>query len=159
EPSPDRRAFLRWAGAAAVVAGASALVGRELLARGAHAVAAARSRLGIPPARRPVSPPAPDTMLDVRGITPLVTDNADFYEIDTALSYPQIDYHTWRLRIHGMVRSPLELSFADLASMELVERHVTLSCVSNDVGGHLVSNAAWRGVLLRDLLERVGVDP
>jgi DMSO/TMAO reductase YedYZ molybdopterin-dependent catalytic subunit len=159
ESSPDRRAFLRWAGAAAVVAGASALVGRELLARGARAVAAARSRLGVPAARRPVAAPAPDTMLDVTGITPLVTSNADFYEIDTALTYPQIDYRTWRLRIHGMVRSPLELSFDDLAAMQLVERYVTLSCVSNEVGGHLVSNAAWRGVLLRDLLARVGVDP
>jgi DMSO/TMAO reductase YedYZ molybdopterin-dependent catalytic subunit len=158
-PPTERRDFLRWVGAATVVAAASALVGRELLARGAHAVAVARSKLSIPPARRRLPPPTRSMSVDVPGVSPLVTANGDFYKIDTALTYPQIDNHSWRLRIHGMVRTPLELDYDELVAMELVERYVTLQCVSNEVGGNLVSNALWRGVLLRDLLRRVGIDP
>jgi len=56
-----------------------------------------------------------------------------------------------------MVERPYELSFADLLAMPMVEEYVTLCCVSNEVGGDLVGNAAWRGVPLVDLLSRSGV--
>ncbi len=154
-PTPDRRAFLRLAGGSTIVAVLGALTGRALLARGAHAVASARARLHIPRARRPVAPPSPAMSLDTAGITA----NNDFYNIDTAIAYPQIDYETWRLRIHGMVHHPIEFRYDDLTSMELIEQYVTLQCVSNEVGGNLVSNALWRGVRLRDLLTRAGIDP
>ena len=95
----------------------------------------------------------------VSGVTPLVTPNDDFYRIDTALTYPQIDYEHWRLSVHGMVTTPLTVTFDELAAMELIEQYVTIGCVSNEVGGNLVSTAAWRGVRLRDLLDRAGVDP
>jgi DMSO/TMAO reductase YedYZ molybdopterin-dependent catalytic subunit len=155
----DRRDFLQLAAAAAVVAATSALFGRKLLERGAHAVAVARQRIGLPPARHPVVPPTAAMNVGVNGITPLITPNADFYRIDTAIAYPQIDYEKWRLRIHGMVHTPIELSFDDLTAMELIEQYVTIGCVSNLVGGNLVSTAAWRGVRLRDLLARTGVAP
>lgn len=154
----DRRAFLQLAAGAAVVGAASALVGRKLLERGAHAVAVARERIGLPAARHPVAPPSAAMTVAVAGVTPLVTPNADFYRIDTAIAYPQIDYEHWRVRIHGMVHTPIELSFDDLARMDLIEQYVTIGCVSNLVGGNLVSTAAWRGVRLRDLLARAGVD-
>lgn len=155
----DRRAFLQVAAGAAVLAATSALVGRRLLERGAHAVSVARSRIGLPAARYPVAPPTAAMNVAVTGVTPLVTPNPDFYRIDTALAYPQIDYEQWRVRIHGMVRTPIELSFDDLAAMELIEQYVTIGCVSNLVGGNLVSTAAWRGVRLKDLLTRAGIDP
>jgi len=161
-PAPairDRRAFLQLAAGAAVVAATSALVGRRLLERGTHAIAVARQRIGLPPATHPVGAPTAAMNVGVQGVTPLVTPNADFYRIDTALTYPQINYEHWRLRIHGMVRTPIELSFNDLTAMELIEQYVTIGCVSNLVGGNLVSTAAWRGVRLRDLLTRAGVDP
>ena len=155
----DRRAFLQLAGGAAALAAMSALIGRSLLERGVHAVAVARQRIGLPAARHPVAPPTAAMSVGVAGVTPLVTPNADFYRIDTAITYPQIDYEQWRVRIHGMVHTPIEFSFDDLTAMELIEQYVTICCVSNYVGGNLVSTAAWRGVRLRDLLARAGVDP
>ena len=156
-PRLDRRAFLGLAAGAAVIAGGSALLGRSLLASGTRAVAAARRVLRLPPASAPVTPPTAAMEVGVTGVTPLVTANDDFYRIDTALAFPQIDYEQWRLRIHGMVDTPFSVSFDDLAAMELIEQYATIQCVSNDVGGNLVSTAAWRGVRLRDLLARAGV--
>jgi DMSO/TMAO reductase YedYZ molybdopterin-dependent catalytic subunit len=157
--SPDRRAFLAFASGALVVGGLSAAIGRNLLSRGARAVAAARANVHIPRARSAARRPAPAMSVDVEGVTPLVTGAADFYRIDTALTYPDIDHETWRLHVGGMVRQPYTLGFDDLTRMELVEQYVTIGCVSNEVGGNLVSTALWRGVRLRDLLHRAGVRP
>jgi hypothetical protein len=90
-------------------------------------------------------------------LPPFFTPNKDFYRIDTALSVPEIDANTWSLRIHGMVDKELTLSYADLRAMPAVEHDVTLCCVSNPVGGPLISNARWTGVLLTDVLAMAGV--
>lgn len=95
----------------------------------------------------------------IAGIAPLVTPNEDFYLIDTALSYPQIDPADWSLRIHGMVDQEMEISFDELLDLGLVREQVTLSCVSNRVGGHLVGNAEWVGVPLATVLDQAGVQP
>jgi DMSO/TMAO reductase YedYZ molybdopterin-dependent catalytic subunit len=154
----DRRAFLGAAAGAIAIAGASALIGRSLLTSGTRAVAAARRVLHLPPAGTPVVPPTAGMDLGIDGVTPLVTANRDFYRIDTALTFPGIDYESWQLRVHGMVETPFVVTFDDLAAMELIEQYATIACVSNEVGGDLVSTAAWRGVRLRDLLQRAGVD-
>ena len=93
----------------------------------------------------------------VNGISPIVTPNGDFYRIDTALVVPSVDVNDWKLSISGMVDRPYTLTFRELIDMGLVETPVTLSCVSNKVGGHLVDNAVWRGVPLADVLNRAGV--
>jgi DMSO/TMAO reductase YedYZ molybdopterin-dependent catalytic subunit len=93
----------------------------------------------------------------VSGLSPLITPNHEFYKIDTSLSTPQVDLATWTLRVHGMVERPYEITFADLMEMDLVERYVTLSCVSNEVGGNLVGNAKWLGVPLLEILDRARV--
>jgi DMSO/TMAO reductase YedYZ molybdopterin-dependent catalytic subunit len=95
------------------------------------------------------------------GVTlpPFVTPNADFYRIDTALSVPQVSRDEWRLRIHGMVDRELEFGFSDLDKFEVVEKVVTLTCVSNPVGGDLISNATWTGYRVRDLLAQAGIRP
>ena len=95
----------------------------------------------------------------IAGIAPLITPNEDFYLIDTALSYPQIDPADWSLRIHGMVDREVEISFDDLLDLGLVREQVTLSCVSNRVGGGLVGNAEWVGVPLATVLDQAGVQP
>ena len=95
----------------------------------------------------------------LEGVTPFVVPNSDFYRIDTALSVPQVSKDDWSLRIHGMVDNELELSFADLLSRPMIERPITLSCVSNRVGGDLVGNAVWQGVRMKDLLDEAGVHP
>lgn len=93
------------------------------------------------------------------GVTPFIVPNSDFYRIDTALSVPQVSKDDWSLRIHGMVDNELELTFSDLLERPMIERPITLSCVSNRVGGDLVGNAVWQGVRMKDLLDEAGVDP
>ena len=88
---------------------------------------------------------------------PFVTPNASFYRIDTALVVPQVSKDSWTLKISGMVDNEMELTFDDLLARPQVERYMTLSCVSNPVGGDLLGNARWQGVLLKDVLDEAGV--
>ncbi len=97
---------------------------------------------------------------DVAGISPYVTPNDSFYRIDTAFGeVPQVDPADWRLRFTGMVDNPYEITFDEIQSMDLSDHVITLSCVSNRVGGNLVGNAVWTGVPLSVLLDRAGVQP
>lgn len=89
--------------------------------------------------------------------TPFVTPNDEFYRIDTAFSFPRIDVDKWSFEITGMVDTPLTVTYPDLLARPQVERVITLACVSNEVGGDLIGNAVWRGVLLSDLLNEAGV--
>lgn len=100
-----------------------------------------------------------DVELGVDGIESFVVPNDDFYRIDTALTVPQLPRESWRLSIDGLVDRPIELNYDELVSMPMVERYITLSCVSNPVGGELVGNALWQGVLLKDVLDMAGVQP
>jgi DMSO/TMAO reductase YedYZ molybdopterin-dependent catalytic subunit len=95
--------------------------------------------------------------LGVDGIESFVVPNDDFYRIDTALVVPQVARDTWKLSISGLVDNEIELTYADLLERDQVERHITLSCVSNPVGGDLVGNALWQGVLLKPILEEAGL--
>jgi DMSO/TMAO reductase YedYZ molybdopterin-dependent catalytic subunit len=153
--SPHRRGFLRAAGIVAVLAAAAGTVGRFLAQR--MSAAASRARVVLPPPARRL-PPIPDAVaVDVAGMTPFVTPNAEFYRIDTALQVPSLPIEDYRLRVRGMVDNPLELSFADLQGMELIETDITLTCVSNEIGGQLVGNARWLGVRLADVLNLAGI--
>ena len=151
----SRRRFLTLtavtaASAAVLAAGATAVRG---LSTGITAV---RSALGLPRPADP-SPPIPaGADFGVPGITPYVTPNEVFYRIDTALLVPQVDPATWTLRVHGEVERELELTFDELLAKPLVERALTLTCVSNQVGGDLVGNAMWLGYPVRELLAEAG---
>ncbi|MCY4113232.1 MAG: molybdopterin-dependent oxidoreductase [Chloroflexi bacterium] len=98
-----------------------------------------------------------ETMLDVRGISPLVTPNRDFYRIDTAFSIPRVDVEDWELKITGLVDSPYSLTYRELLDLATDEDYVTLCCVSNEVGGRLIGNAKWQGIPLADVLDRAGI--
>lgn len=150
-----RRQFLAFAGVLGGFAAVVGLVGRSLAL--GRTVESARRDVVLPEVTGGTRPTAADAGLDVEGITPLVTSNEDFYRIDTALTVPQVDPASWSLTIDGMVDEPFELTFADLLALPLVEREVTIQCVSNEVGGDLVGNARWLGTPLRPLLERAGV--
>lgn len=106
-------------------------------------------------------PSVPDAAsIEVKGMPPLITPANEFYLIDTALTSPRINADNWSLKVKGSgVNNPLELSYKDLMSMSTKESDVTLSCVSNEVGGGLVSNGRWTGVMLSDVLKEAGVDP
>ncbi|KTS11410.1 molybdopterin-dependent oxidoreductase [Microbacterium testaceum] len=150
----DRRGFFIVSGiaaATAIVVG----VGARVVNVATASVAAARDALRLPAARSTVTVPA-GADLGVPGVTPIITPNADFYRVDTALTVPNVDPTTWRLSIEGMVDTPIELSFDDLVGMGLDEYGVTLTCVSNEVGGNLVGNAIWTGVPIRDVLRKAG---
>ena len=138
-----------------IAAGAAAL-GRRV--RTSDVVETARAETVLP---RPTSGPRRigTTGFDVPGLATYVTPNDDFYRIDTALSVPQVDVGSWSLFVEGMVDEPYALSYDELVAMSDVQELVTLSCVSNEVGGNLVGNAAWQGVRLETLLDRAGVQP
>lgn len=148
--TPDRRRFLLGAGLTGLVAALATLTGRRLA--GSDSVEGERITLRLPPVDRA---PAP-TDLGTEGLSPIVTPNADFYRIDTALTVPQLSPEDWTLRVTGLVDQELELTFADLLDRPQVEELITMSCVSNEVGGDLVGNARWQGTLLADLLREAG---
>jgi DMSO/TMAO reductase YedYZ molybdopterin-dependent catalytic subunit len=145
------------AAASAASAGVGVL-GRALDdGKGASAIAS-RNDLVLPKPRSAAGPLPRGVDLDIPGLSPFTTPAADFYRVDTALVVPRIDATTWRLRIHGTgVAEELNLGFEDLLRRGLIERDITLTCVSNEVGGPYVGNARWIGVPLADLLREAGV--
>jgi len=158
-----RRAFLR---DVSIVAAGTVVVG--VLGRvglgASRAVTAARKTLRLPAPPTTAAPAGVDfgaavAKSDHGALSAWVTPNADFYRIDTALSVPQIDPATWQLRIHGMVDRELTLSLADLAERNADFAWVTLTCVSNPVGGDLVGNALWSGTRIAPILAEAGVHP
>jgi DMSO/TMAO reductase YedYZ molybdopterin-dependent catalytic subunit len=175
-----RDGFLLLGGAAAVAGLAAAGVGR-LLAGGPSETAAKPKKLNLPetPAKNQQAgegekgearkgtgktvthdtlpkPPA-DASIDVPGMPALITPASTFYLIDTELTSPRIDANTWKLSVKGAVDNPVEFSYKDLLGMPTREADITLSCVSNTVGGGLVSNGRWTGVLLSDVLAEAGM--
>ncbi|WP_348639040.1 molybdopterin-dependent oxidoreductase [Curtobacterium sp. 9128] len=152
-PLPERRTFIVWsvtAGALALVVGTGARIGSAAMQR----AAAIRRAVHLPaPVNTPPTVPS-GASLDVAGITPYVTPNADFYRIDTALRVPSIDPADWSLRIHGAVEEEVTLTWDELLALPLEEHMATMSCVSNEVGGDLIGNALWLGYPIRELLAR-----
>ncbi|MDE0267531.1 MAG: molybdopterin-dependent oxidoreductase [Acidimicrobiaceae bacterium] len=177
-----RRSFLAWITSAGTTALAITAIGRRLSGR--SAAEAARSQVGLSPRTnipsdgnetllnpegsgvyKTISPDS--TVLDqvdalnrfdeIDGLARYITPNSDFYRIDTAIITPKVDPDNWQLNITGMVDTPYTLTFDEILDMELSDYVITLSCVSNRVGGELVGNAVWTGVPLHVLLDRAGV--
>ncbi|GAA4361431.1 molybdopterin-dependent oxidoreductase [Paeniglutamicibacter cryotolerans] len=158
ERTASRRIFLFGTLFTVVGAGVVAGIGQSL-ATVRNVAVAAREALKLP-APRTSAPALPaGVQVDVAGMPPFVTPNDDFYRIDTALSVPDINPSDWSLRIHGMVEKELTIGFDELLASELSEAYVTLTCVSNAVGGSLVGNAKWLGLPIRDLLARAMPQP
>jgi DMSO/TMAO reductase YedYZ molybdopterin-dependent catalytic subunit len=149
---PARRRFLTTSGVAVVTAAAGALVGRELITR--HNVSAARAALRFPKPAVAAPPLPPGANLNIPGLSSFITPNGSFYRVDTALLLPQVDPATWQLRIHGMVQREVTLTFDQLLRRPLIEDYITLTCVSDPVGGPYVGNALWLGASLADLIRQ-----
>jgi DMSO/TMAO reductase YedYZ molybdopterin-dependent catalytic subunit len=153
----NRRQFLAGTGAAVGVAAFTGLAGRGLQqARFDATKSRAAVRLPAPSEPAPALPAGVD--LGKSGM-PFVTPNADFYRVDTAITVPQVDAAAWRLRVTGLVDRPLTLTFEELLDRPLIERYVTMTCVSNDVGGPYISTARFLGARLADVLRDAGVHP
>jgi DMSO/TMAO reductase YedYZ molybdopterin-dependent catalytic subunit len=154
-PDPGRRLSLLAIGLLA--GGAVAAVAGVVLGRVRSSVSDDRNAFALPDIDVP-APPIPSTVQPAGvDLPPFVTPSADFYRIDTALSVPQLSREDWQLKVHGMVDRELTYRLADLEQFDVVEKVVTLTCVSNPVGGDLISNATWTGYRVRDLLARAGV--
>ncbi len=149
----DRRRFLTFTAVLAGVAVVSA-VGSRALSAAARAASAAREALRLPTAASPAPVVPTGAEVPVDGVAPYVTPNRAFYRIDTAFRVPQVDPATWQLTINGLVDRNITLTFDDLLDLPLVERYVTLTCVSNEVGGELLGNAKWLGYPVRELLAK-----
>ncbi len=154
----NRRGLLTTGGAAAAVALLGGGAGTYLLGK-RFDVTAARRRIVLP---KPSSqaPPLPASVdLKVPELTSFTTPNSTFYRVDTALVLPQINPDQWLLRIHGMVDREITLGYADLLRRRLIERDITFTCVSNEIGGQLAGHARWLGVPLIDILREAGPHP
>jgi len=151
----DRRKFLTASGGAAAVAAAAGF-GGQFLQDKRFSVNTAAVKIGAPSVKAPTLAAGAD-ITDIPGLSPFYTPNTQFYRVDTALVVPQVSPQSWQLRIHGMVDRPISLTFAELMKRPMVDHDVTLTCVSESVGGNYVGNARWQGALLADLLREAGI--
>jgi DMSO/TMAO reductase YedYZ molybdopterin-dependent catalytic subunit len=152
-----RRGALVLGGVVVAVGAVAAVAGRWFSLR--RDVTAERAAVQLPQPASPAPPLPPEVDANLPRLAPFVTSNPLFYRIDTALVVPQIAPDGWRLRIHGRVRNPITLTYDDLLRRPMIERYVTLCCVSNEVGGGLIGNARWLGVRVSDLLAEVAPEP
>ncbi len=155
EPGFDRRRFLI-AGAAFGGTAAAAGIASRFASAATRRTVTSRAALTIPKPSD-VAAAASGTDLRIAGLSPFRTPNSTFYRVDTALFVPKIDARDWRLRIHGMVDREIEIDMEQLLSRPLIERDITLACVSNEVGGSYIGNARWIGAPLKPILDEAGV--
>jgi DMSO/TMAO reductase YedYZ molybdopterin-dependent catalytic subunit len=150
---PSRRGVLLTAGALTAAGAVMGGAGRWITSYRTRTTS-----VDLPAATDP-APAFPARPLDGRvdGITPLRTPTGDFYRVDTRLSLPLVDVDSWTLTIDGDVEREVTFTFDELLAMPLIERDITLTCVSNEVGGTYVGGARWLGVRLTDLLDRAGI--
>jgi len=152
----SRRELLRLAGGSLAIAlggwGLARLLAARDRATGADQSLAPRS-LPLPtlPARTG-EPAAPGARAEV-------TPNDAFYRIDINTRPPRLDGRAWMLDVAGLFDTARPLTLADLMAYPAVTQPITLSCISNEIGGDLISTSYWTGVRLPDLLQNLGLRP
>lgn len=104
-------------------------------------------------------PNAGDPVVPAPGTRPELTSLERHYRIDINTMAPRIDGGDWRLEVRGLVEQPLRMTLAELRSLPPTHQLITLSCISNPVGGDLIGTTRWTGVSLQQLLPRLGLDP
>lgn len=152
----SRRRFLAAGAATGGLIVISGGVGMLISSRRSAAVAASGGP-AIPAPLEPLAAVAAGADLGIHGVAPFITPNDAFYRVDTALQIPVIAPDEWRLRIHGMVDREVTLTLDELLAYPTIERDITLTCVSNEVGGEYAGNARWIGIPLVTVLEEAGV--
>jgi DMSO/TMAO reductase YedYZ molybdopterin-dependent catalytic subunit len=147
-----------WIGGAAFLVG-WANIGRLVFRRPDPGNTRLAVRGKVSPAPVPSPAPGDASFAGIAGLSPEITPNGRFYQVNEEIFPPDVDPTTWRLEIGGLVDRPFTMNYRELTSMPAIEQFMTLECISNKTGGHLISNAKWTGVRLRDLLRRAGVKP
>ncbi len=160
-----RRLIGQGAFAAAVVAGG--IVAWQFITSGLGASIGLRTPSSRPAGlnfantpKRIVPPPTPEygAWTQVDGETPEVTPTEEFYYVSKdILDDPRVDTKTWKLEIKGQAAHPYTLTYDQLKSLPRIERYHTLECISNEVGGNLMSNALFVGTSLADVAQRAGI--
>ncbi len=150
----NRRKFLAVSGATAGIA-AGAGIGGQMISDKRFTVNTGQVKLGKV-AVKPKALPK-NTVLNIPGLSPFYTPNSQFYRVDTALVAPQVEPGSWQLRIHGMVDNPITMNFTELMQQPMIDHDITLTCVSESVGGGYIGNARWQGTLLANILRRAGI--
>jgi len=154
-PDPSRRKAVGWLalGVAGMLAGGAGALLRRRPDPG-------RRLLDLDLLRRASLPPAGGAAFaGIPGLTPRITSIRDFYVVDEALFDPDVEPLTWRLEVSGLVDRPRSLTYEELSALPAVERYQTLECISNEIGGDLISTARWAGVQLAHVLDLAGVRP
>ncbi|MBI4609781.1 MAG: molybdopterin-dependent oxidoreductase [Candidatus Rokubacteria bacterium] len=133
--APDRRGVLRVA-ALALTVGVGLAAGLARVARAAE-----------------------DLFKSIAGLAPEIVPVGKFYTVSKNVFDPAVNPARSSLEVKGLVDRPYRLTYEELRTLPAVEQYATLMCISNEVGGELISNGHWRGVRLKDLLNRAGIKP
>ncbi len=130
----------------------------------------------------PTAPPTKAGFTPVPGTRPEITPIDDFYRVDINLLPPgdaefldsadplvqrllaqggetDLPADTYKLVVDGLVKNPLSISLVDLKSYPMVEQYATLECISNPIGGDLISTTLFQGARLKDILETAHLNP
>lgn len=123
----------------------------------------------IQPSPTPLAPSTPlqqtavavtrDQISPAPGTRPELTSNDEFYRIDINTRPPTIGEDEWQLEVTGLFERSANLSLNDLMEYPAITQPITLSCISNRVGGDLIGTSNWTGLRLRDLMEDLGLQP
>lgn len=85
-----------------------------------------------------------------------ITPNDQFYVVSKNLLDPTVDVSRWELEVTGQVGQPKTWTYDTLRALPNETRAITMECISNGIGGNLMSTARWRGVTLKTLLVETG---
>jgi DMSO/TMAO reductase YedYZ molybdopterin-dependent catalytic subunit len=163
----SRRKFLIAGGGAAALAATAGFGGQYLQDKrfsdpgkqlSGSAPSAPVVKIGVPGVEQKLLPKGAE-ITDIPGLSPFYTPNGQFFRVDTALVVPKVSVQSWQLRIHGMVDRPITLSFEDVIKRPMLDQDITLTCVSDSVGGSRIGNARWQGIRLADVLREAGIKP
>lgn len=152
----DRRRFLaRFAGIASVMTVVAAAVGKV----GGHREMTVQTKGEEPWSATHPLPNAGAAVQPAPGTRPELTPVSRHYRIDIDTSPPSIPEASWRLKVNGFVARPSEWTLAELRARPAMHQFITLSCISNTVGGDLIGTTRWSGVSLQQLLTDLGLQP
>jgi DMSO/TMAO reductase YedYZ molybdopterin-dependent catalytic subunit len=173
--SPSRRQFLAWVGGGSLFVALGGLGLARLLRSSSPVATGAELPVTGTPAATPLplqvlastSGPAASpalTVLDARiapapGTRPELTSNGQFYRVDINVGVPTTDVNTWRVSVEGLVDKPMQLSLDQLRAYPSISQAITLECISNPVGGDLISTGVFGGVPLKTVLDDAGIHP
>lgn len=144
--------------------GSAVVIGIGVLAVGAARYTTSRTSAAVnrltallPRPVEPLPPIPASAQAPVAGMTSFITPNDEFYKIDTSVVVPQVSTDEWKLTFDGMVNRSYSITYKELLELPMIERDITIMCVSNPIGGDYIGTARWLGTPLMPLLMNAGI--